>query len=53
MPVALDSLQGSHLVLSLRKRPGKEDVDVLDVPVPTAGTPWSQKAPYCLHARHV
>ena len=46
VPVVLDSLQGSHLVLSLRKRPGKEDVDVLDAPVSTAG---QHRLPQCLH----
>ena len=37
MPVVLDSLQGRFLVLSLRKRPGFEDADVLDAPLPPSG----------------
>ena len=38
IPVALDSLQGRFLVLTLRKRPGLEDADVLDAPLPPSGS---------------
>ena len=37
IPVALDSLQGRFLVLTLQKRPGFEDADVLDAPLPPSG----------------
>ena len=32
VPVVLDSLTGRNMILSLRKRPGRETEDVLDSP---------------------
>ena len=48
IPVALDSLQGRFLVLTLQKRPGFEDADVLDAPLPPSGS-----STLCIALKHM